>query len=65
MDTVAVSVVEHWLYAVMEWVGWAPLSRLTYCTYLIHPMVIKFFYKNLHEPEHLADYNMVHSCFLA
>lgn len=42
----------------LEWPGWQPLSRLTYCTYLIHPMVIMYFYGMLKTPEHMSDYNM-------
>ena len=29
---------------ILSWKGFVPLSRLTYCTYLIHPMVLDLIY---------------------
>jgi len=29
---------------ILSWKGFIPLSRLTYCTYLVHPMVIYLYY---------------------
>jgi len=31
---------------ILSWKGFIPLSRLTYCTYLIHPMVLTYLYYN-------------------
>lgn len=36
----------------MEQPLWAPLSRLTYCAYLIHPLVIFFFLSLDENPTH-------------
>lgn len=44
----------------LSWKLWVPLSRLTYCAYLIHPLVIKFFYSTLTRPEHAETYNFVY-----
>ncbi|XP_069136396.1 nose resistant to fluoxetine protein 6-like [Argopecten irradians] len=30
--------------SILSWVLWVPLGRLTYCTYLIHQMVLEFFF---------------------
>merc|ERR1719186_992651 len=29
---------------ILSWKAFIPLSRLTYCTYLVHPMIIYLFY---------------------
>jgi len=38
--------------ALLEWAGWQPLSKLTYCVYLIHPAFIFAFYQSdeTHKP---------------
>ena len=38
---------------------WAPLGRLTYAAYLIHPLVIFGYYLNLLQPLHFSDWVMV------
>ncbi|XP_060085261.1 nose resistant to fluoxetine protein 6-like [Ylistrum balloti] len=30
--------------SILSWSAWAPLGRLTYCAYLIHPMILEFFF---------------------
>jgi len=36
-----------------------PLSRLTYATYLVHPMVLSWYYLNLKVPLFMEDITMV------
>lgn len=36
-----------------------PISRTTYCAYLVHPLVIRLTAMNLDSPFHLGKYTMV------
>lgn len=36
-----------------------PVSRITYCAYLVHPLVIRLTAMNLDSPFHLGNYTMV------
>lgn len=45
-----------------KFLGWAPfipLSRLTYCAYLIHPMVMFWYYFTLRTPIYYTDISMI------
>lgn len=44
---------------VLSWHIWVPLSRVTFCAYLLHPFCIKYFYYKLEFPLVLAGHNMV------
>ena len=33
-----------WLNEFLSWPGFVPLSRMTYCAYLVHPVIITVFY---------------------
>ncbi|XP_064649525.1 nose resistant to fluoxetine protein 6-like isoform X2 [Lineus longissimus] len=41
--------------AFLSWSGWVPLSRLTYCAYLVHPVIIFLYVMGLKEPIHYED----------
>ncbi|XP_067662821.1 nose resistant to fluoxetine protein 6-like [Haliotis asinina] len=43
----------------MSWTGFVTLSRLTYCAYLIHPMVIIYQYMTHRSPFFVSDVNIV------
>ena len=38
---------------------WVPLSRLTYCAYLVHPIIIAIFYGSRHQTFDYSTYLMV------
>ena len=44
---------------ILSWGVWAPLGRLTYCAYLVHPIVIFNFLLSRKELVPYSDYNMV------
>ncbi|XP_078685733.1 nose resistant to fluoxetine protein 6-like [Branchiostoma floridae x Branchiostoma belcheri] len=49
---------------ILSWKAWIPLSRLTYCAYLVHPMVIFIVYQdhmeaNIHYSDILLAYYFV------
>ncbi|XP_052787223.1 nose resistant to fluoxetine protein 6-like [Mya arenaria] len=46
---------------ILSWKIWAPLGRLTYAAYLVHPIVIFHYYLNLSKPFHIADLEMVYA----
>ncbi|XP_067661103.1 nose resistant to fluoxetine protein 6-like [Haliotis asinina] len=43
----------------MSWTGFVTLSRLTYCAYLIHPMVIMYQYMTHRSPFFVSNVNIV------
>ncbi|CDW54132.1 nose resistant to fluoxetine protein 6 [Trichuris trichiura] len=48
----------------LSWKIWIPLSRLTYCLYLVHPILIQAFYASQAKPTHFSGhYQMVHYFF--
>ncbi|KHJ43731.1 WAP-type 'four-disulfide core [Trichuris suis] len=48
----------------LSWKVWIPLSRLTYCLYLVHPILIQAFYASQAKPTHFSGhYQMVHYFF--
>jgi len=44
---------------VLNWSGWAPLSKLTYAAYLIHPIVMEVYYKNMFQLVYLEHFNLM------
>lgn len=46
---------------VLSWKIWAPLGRLTYAAYLVHPITIYFFYMNQERLMMLTVLNMVYA----
>ena len=38
------------IHSFLSFACFVPLSKLTYCAYLIHPLVINFYYRTLQEP---------------
>lgn len=38
---------------------WVPFSRISFCLYLTHFIVITYFYRSLEKPYHLQDSTMV------
>lgn len=45
---------------ILSWKFWAPLGRLTYSAYLVHPIVMYTFYFNLRETLHASDLLMIY-----
>ncbi|GBM99423.1 Nose resistant to fluoxetine protein 6 [Araneus ventricosus] len=43
---------------ILSWKAWIPLSRLTYCAYLIHPIVIFTYYNSLRRLVEFSHINM-------
>ncbi|CAI9714919.1 Hypothetical predicted protein [Octopus vulgaris] len=44
---------------ILSWKAFIPLSRLTYCAYLVHPVVIYLFYLNQKYPLFITNFNIV------
>ncbi|KAK3084394.1 hypothetical protein FSP39_012849 [Pinctada imbricata] len=40
---------------ILSWKAWAPLGRLTYCAYIVHPAVLFYFLFNLKSTIHYDD----------
>ena len=43
----------------LSWKVWAPLGRLTYCSYIVHPAVIFYLSLNMEKPLHYTDLVMI------
>lgn len=48
-----------WINCFLSWRGFAPLSRLTFCAYLVHPIVIGVVYSNLRQAQVLTTFGLV------
>ena len=46
--------------SILSWPIWAPLGRLTYGAYLVHPIVIYVYNLNLMTPLHFTDLTMIY-----
>ena len=44
---------------IINWRGWAPLSRMTFAVYLIHPLVIFIYVGNRRDLHHVDDFSVV------
>ncbi|XP_062571953.1 LOW QUALITY PROTEIN: nose resistant to fluoxetine protein 6-like [Saccostrea cucullata] len=53
-----------YINTLLSWKAFVPLSRLTYCAYLVHPLVMYVYYFNRNFPFYLTDLDMVYT-FLA
>ncbi|XP_076092316.1 O-acyltransferase like protein-like [Mytilus galloprovincialis] len=49
---------------ILSWKGFIPLSRLTYCAYLIHPLVMYFYYQSRKQLLFWDDHEVIYE-FLA
>ncbi|KAK3592291.1 hypothetical protein CHS0354_032681 [Potamilus streckersoni] len=45
--------------SLLSWAPFVPLSRLTYCAYLVHPVIILYFYSTRRTAMYLAYPEMV------
>ncbi|XP_035698599.1 nose resistant to fluoxetine protein 6-like [Branchiostoma floridae] len=45
---------------ILSWDGWVPLSRLTFCTYLMHVPVVFAFYFTMEVPIHYSTFTMIY-----
>ena len=45
---------EGTIYEILSWNGWLPISRLTYSTFLFHPLIIWLYFGTI---EHRLSYN--------
>ena len=43
----------------LSWKAFVPLSRLTYCAYLVHPLVMYVYYFNWNFPLYMTDLDLV------
>ncbi|XP_076093222.1 O-acyltransferase like protein-like [Mytilus galloprovincialis] len=48
---------------ILSWKGFVPLSRLTYCAYLIHPLVMYFYYKSRKQLLFWDDHEVIYEFF--
>lgn len=48
---------------ILSWKPLIPLSRLTYCAYLVHPVVMESFYLNSRYPVYLTDFEAIYLFF--
>lgn len=46
--------------SILSWQIWAPLGRLTFAAYLVHPIIIFVYYFNLVTPLHFTDLTMIY-----
>ncbi|XP_072014769.1 uncharacterized protein [Amphiura filiformis] len=46
--------------SILSWSAFAPLAKLTYCAYLLHPIIMEVYYWSSVIPFHSNDYNMVY-----
>ncbi|XP_048777957.2 nose resistant to fluoxetine protein 6-like isoform X2 [Ostrea edulis] len=53
-----------YINTLLSWKAFVPLSRLTYCAYLVHPLVMYVYYLNRNFPFYLSDLDFVY-IFLA
>uniref|UniRef100_K1PPN2 Nose resistant to fluoxetine protein 6 n=1 Tax=Magallana gigas TaxID=29159 RepID=K1PPN2_MAGGI len=44
----------------LSWKAFVPLSRLTYCAYLVHPLVMYVYYFNWNFPLYMTDLDLVY-----
>ncbi|XP_045192779.2 nose resistant to fluoxetine protein 6-like [Mercenaria mercenaria] len=49
-----------WINDILSWSPYVPLGRLTYCAYLLHPLVMMMFYENRMQPVYFTDYDTVY-----
>jgi peptidoglycan/LPS O-acetylase OafA/YrhL len=45
---------------ILSWKFWAPLGRLTYAAYLVHPIVIVTYFYNMRQNLHIYDLSMIY-----
>jgi len=50
---------EGFVNSLLSWSAFVPLSRLTYTAYLIHPMVMIWYYLNLNSLFYITGITMV------
>ncbi|XP_052094567.1 O-acyltransferase like protein-like isoform X5 [Mytilus californianus] len=48
---------------ILSWRGFVPLSRLTYCAYLIHPLVMYFYYQSRKQFLFWDDHEVIYEFF--
>lgn len=46
--------------SILSWPIWAPLGRLTFGAYLVHPIIIFVYYTNLLTPLHFTDLTLIY-----
>jgi peptidoglycan/LPS O-acetylase OafA/YrhL len=45
---------------ILSWSAWIPLSRLTYSAYLVHTMIIIYYFATKNHLFHLEDLGMIY-----
>ena len=51
--------ISGWVNTLLSWKGIIPLSRLTYCAYLVHPIVMMTYYYSRRMLVYYTDLEMV------
>ncbi|XP_052816398.1 nose resistant to fluoxetine protein 6-like [Mya arenaria] len=49
-----------WINELLSWSGFIPLSRLTYCAYLIHPLIMTTFYMCRRELTYFTQFELIY-----
>ncbi|KAL4234454.1 hypothetical protein ACF0H5_006100 [Mactra antiquata] len=49
-----------WINQVLSWSPFIPLGRLTYCAYLIHPLVMEIYYESKDQPIYFSEFETVY-----
>ncbi|XP_052816345.1 nose resistant to fluoxetine protein 6-like [Mya arenaria] len=49
-----------WINQLLSWRGFIPLSRLTYCAYLIHPLVMVTFYSSRRQLTYFTQFELIY-----
>uniref|UniRef100_A0A7M5UX06 Nose resistant-to-fluoxetine protein N-terminal domain-containing protein n=2 Tax=Clytia hemisphaerica TaxID=252671 RepID=A0A7M5UX06_9CNID len=44
-----------WVNSFLSWSLWIPIGRLTYGAYLLHPIILNYYYKTMEKPWHFQD----------
>jgi len=57
--TLTLYAVSGFINTILSWKGFIPLSRLTYCAYLIHPIVMYYFYMSRRQLIHWDTHEIV------
>jgi peptidoglycan/LPS O-acetylase OafA/YrhL len=48
---------------ILSWQIWTPLARLSYSAYLVHQIILVYFYSSMQHPFYLQDETMVYFKF--
>ncbi|KAJ8301037.1 hypothetical protein KUTeg_022556 [Tegillarca granosa] len=52
-------VVAGYINTLLSWEGFSPLSRLTYCAYLVHPILMYIYFESHRQPIYFTDMELI------